>query len=612
MATGPRPRAHDAFNITLSPSCGMSSRGDVGITDDYQVYGGDKRRRNYCAITITAPFATGKLYGVFRLLQWMRQGVNVTSMLPFYDVPAIDMRTWDLWDNQDGTVERGYAGPSVFDWSALPTLSPRYSDYARILASVGINVVVLNNVNACSNGNEHVLSTDAITKRAPLSELLASYGIQTMVSACFASPILVGQLKTADPLDPGVVAWWSTKARQYKNITTSFVGMLVKADSEGQPGPSKYNRTELQGANMLGAALALVNAVCVWRAFVHPPGDNPGVQPRYQYDLFKPWDAQFDAHVSVQIKNGPFDFQVREPVDALFGQMPNTSLFLELEATQEYTGQAKHLVNLAPQWASYLAFDTMARRTTSTTAAATATSMPLSSLLPSSPHRSGMAAVSNLGSDPSWTGHPLSAVNTYAFGRLSWSPSLDATTVTKEWIRATWSDAPQVLQPLSAMMMASWEVYENYTSPLGLGFVCAGNHYDMDLGHRQRQTNATKTHLGYDRAETYGRDYRNPTFVDLESCPETQLLTFHNVPYTHQLHTHHNVSLIQYIYSSHRAGAAAAEGFVREWTALLPDLGSHPEYNRTLQRLQTGATDAGKFRDSVIKYFEGLTGILPS
>ena len=269
---------------------------------------------------------------------------------------------------------------------------------------------------------------------------------------------------------------------------------------------------------------------------------------------------------------------------------------------QEYTGQARHLVNLVPQWAHYLKFDTMARGPGTT----------LADVLAGTPLRSGMAAVSNLGSDPTWTGHPLSAVNTYGFGRLAWDPRLDAASVTREWLVATFSPVPAPrLEPLQAALMASWEVYENYTSPLGVGFVCAANHYDMDLPHRQPQTNATATHVGYQRNGTYGRDYRNPQYVQLATCPEAELLCFHNVPYTHRLRTRGNASVIEYIYASHAAGARAAAGYVQTWLDLAPELGRFPEYNVTLDRLRTGAADAAKFRDAVVDYFAKLTGIPP-
>jgi len=439
---GPRPMQDDAFAIT-NGTCG------------------DKALE---CIIIDAASPAGVLYAVFRLLHWVRTEVGVQTQLPYRDAPAVGMRTWDLWDNQDGSVERGYAGTSVFEWSHLPSLLPRYTDYARLLASVGINCIVLNNVNACGNGNEQMLASQQIQNRAKLSALLASWGIQTLVSPCFASPIIVGGLKTADPLDAGVIAWWRTKAEEYKQVSSSFVGLLVKADSEGQPGPAKYGRTELQGANMLADALQPVGAVCVWRAFVHPPGNDAGHQPSYQYNLFHPWNGHFRSNVVVQVKNGPGDFQVREPVDALFGQMGSTNLGLELEATQEYLGQAKHLANLVPQWANYLRFDTMQNGSGTTLADIIHGNIS---------HRqwTSMAAVSNFGNDPSWVGHPLSAVNAYGFGRLAWDPWQDASTITEEWIRATWGVDPRVVSPLLRMMMASWEVRESGFRP-ALDGVC--------------------------------------------------------------------------------------------------------------------------------------------
>eukprot|EP01048_Picozoa_sp_COSAG05_P019882 COSAG05_NODE_3232_length_2221_cov_1.279925_1_plen_565_part_10 len=312
---------------------------------------------------ISGPSEAAVLYGAFRFLSAVRRGAPSTTG----DAqPHAPLRVWDLWDNLDGSVERGYAGKSVFDWEALPALSPRYRDYARLLASVGINAIVWDNVNACGNDNQHILEHAYLLKLAPLAELFASYGLVTLITPCFTSPETVGSLTTSDPLDPTVIAWWKAKVAELMRIIPSFRGFLSKADSEGQPGPIKYNRTELDGANLFADVLnplpglpggVIAPGVAIWRSFSHPhysaqPPMND--QAYFQYQRFAGFDGQFRENVVLQSKNGPFDFQVREPVHSLFGHMVHTNQIVEFEATQEYLGQAKHVCHLAPQWKSYL------------------------------------------------------------------------------------------------------------------------------------------------------------------------------------------------------------------------------------------------------------------
>ena len=310
---------------------------------------------------ISGPTEAAVLYGVFRFLGAVRR--DVPSIVGDAQ-PANPLRMWDLWDNLDGSVERGYGGRSVFDWSALPELSPRYRDYARLLASVGINAIVWDNVNGCENGNQHILEHQYLGKLAPLAELFAAYGIVSLITPCFTSPETVGGLQTSDPLDAKVISFWKSKVAEIMQLIPSFRGFLAKADAEGQPGPMKYNRTELDGANLFAKALDPLPGlpggapgVAIWRSFSHPNGRAPppmNEQAYFQFQRFAEFDGQFAENVVLQNKNGPFDFQVREPVHSLFGHMDHTSQIVEFEATQEYLGQAKHVCHLPSQWESYL------------------------------------------------------------------------------------------------------------------------------------------------------------------------------------------------------------------------------------------------------------------
>eukprot|EP00054_Salpingoeca_dolichothecata_P016307 m.95405 g.95405 ORF g.95405 m.95405 type:complete len:439 (+) comp21921_c0_seq2:356-1672(+) len=380
-----------------------------------------------------------------------------------------------------------------------------------------------------------MLTSEFLTRLAPLAALFFEYGILSGIAPCFSAPMILGHLSTADPLNPDVIKWWQNATLDFYQTIPSAFGYLVKADSEGQPGPSKYNRTEVQGANLFAFALSNTTTrinnqtgltstgVVMWRAFSHPP-TNPGLQPSYQYSRYSPFNDNPLDNVILQVKNGPEDFQVREPVHALF-QLSKVNLMLEVEVTQEYTGQAKHVVNLASMWKSYLDFDL-----------SDGEGKQLQKMISgkfTGQQYSGTAGVSNLGSFGNWTGHVFSQVNTYSYGRLSWDPTLSAETVTAEWLAATFFDS-KVQTTLLPLLLDSWETYENYTSPLGLGFVCAGDHYHMDMPHREPTTNASKFGVGFHRP-LFANDYNTSVFRSIESCPESLLLAFYNLPYDYQL-----------------------------------------------------------------------------
>src|SRR5206468_633998 len=371
------------------------------------------------------------------------------------DAPRIPLRMLDHWDNLDGTVERGYAGPSLWNWAQLPAIDPRLIDYARVNASVGINGVVLNNVNA----DARILTPEYLRKVAAIADAWRPYGIRIYLSARFSAPIEFGHLPTADPLDPSVRHWWRAKADEIYRLVPDFGGFLVKANSEGQPGPQTYGRTHAEGANMLADALAPHRGKVIWRAFVYSAGGDD--RARQAYDEFKPLDGQFADNVIVQIKNGPVDFQPREPFHPLFGQMRHTHLSLETQITREYLGQSTGVVYLGPMWSEVLRADTCAPRC----------GTPVSSTT------TAIAGVSNVGSDRNWTGSDFDQANWYAFGRLAWNPRLSARQIANEWARMTWGNDPKLVQPIVAMMLNSRQAAVDYMTPLGLAHQMASDHH---------------------------------------------------------------------------------------------------------------------------------------
>jgi len=433
------------------------------------------------ALTLRAASLQGALYGAWRLLALLQR--EAPSLLApgvaEASAPAAPLRMWDLWDNLDGSVERGYAGRSIL--YPLGTADPlRVRDYARLLSSMGINAIVLDNVNACGAGNGGILAAASLKLLSPLAGAFYDYGIHSLLTPCFASPQTAGGLNTSDPRSAAVTAWWAAKVAEVGAALPAgaFRGLLFKGDTEGQPGPAEYNLTELWGANYFGSLLAPASAIAVWRAFSHPPNGRtaPVDQALFQFNRFAGWDGSALPNVVLQTKNGPFDFQAREPVHSLFGALPRTNVVLELEATPEYLGQDVHAMALPMQWATYLAFDLCGSGGGDTSLGGVVSRGAFS----------GMAAVSNFGDGENWVGHPLNAVNALGFGRLAWAPATPAPTVVREWAELTFpGSAPAAIDGVAALLEDTWEAYENVTASLGWGFVCAGNHYDMDPGGRQ-------------------------------------------------------------------------------------------------------------------------------
>ena len=417
-------------------------------------------------IVIAANTDIGVLYGVFRFLRHLQTHKPLDD-LSIISAPKIKHRMLNHWDNLDGTVERGYAGFSLWDWHKLPDyISPRYRDYARANASIGINGTVLTNVNA----NALILTPQYLVKVAALADVFRPYGIRVYLTARFSAPIEIGGLKTADPLDPDVITWWQAKADEMYRFIPDFGGFVVKANSEGQPGPHDYGRSHSAGANLLAGALAPHGGSVIWRAFVYD-NDVPDDRAKQAYNDLVPQDGMFHDNAFLQVKNGPIDFQPREPYHPLFGAMPLTPLMLEVQITQEYLGCATHLVYLAPLFKETLEADTYCNGPGSLVAQVVDGSLDNHTV-------SGMAGVTNIGSDRNWCGHPFAAANWFAFGRLAWDHTISAATIADDWLRMTFNNDVRFVEPAKAMMIDSREAVVDYMTPLGLHHIMArGHHY---------------------------------------------------------------------------------------------------------------------------------------
>jgi len=510
---------------------------DAFIIDRMSISGRD-------VLAIVSFTQRGVIYGVFDFLHRLRNGAPLEEIA---SGPQIGLRMLDHWDNLDGSIERGYAGRSLWRWDELPdNVSPRIRDYARANASVGINAVALNNVNASAQ----ILTAPYLEKVAAIADHLRIWGIRVFLSARFSAPIEIGGLATADPLDANVAGWWKAKAQEIYDLIPDFGGFLVKANSEGQPGPQDYGRTHADGANMLADAVAVIpDAVVIWRAFVYS-ADVAEDRAKQAYLELAPLDGAFRANVLLQVKNGPIDFQPREPFHPLFGAMPRTRLMLEVQLTQEYLGQGTHLAYLAPLFKEVLDADTHAAGPGTTVASIVDGSVMAKGM----GHLfSGIAAVANIGDDRNWCGHPFAQANWYAYGRLAWDHRLDPAGIADEWIRLTFTGDERFVEPVTEMMLSSRETIVDTMTPLGLHHIMAEGHHhgpgpwvDVKDAGRADWTSvyyhrADAGGLGFDRTAT-GSDavslYRSPLremFADVDTCPENLLLWFHHVPWNYRM-----------------------------------------------------------------------------
>jgi len=564
----------------------------------------------HAAIIIAANSDVGVLYGAFRLLRLVQTGQPLEH-LDLRDAPREKLRILDHWDNLDGRVERGYAGTSIWDWWKLPDyLDPRYTDYARANASIGINGAVLNNVNA----NAAVLTHEYLLKVAALAGVLRPYGIHVYLSARFSAPIEIGGLKTADPLDAAVRAWWRAKADEIYQLIPDFGGFLVKASSEGQPGPQDYHRTHADGANLLADALAPHGGIVMWRAFVYS-NENPDDRAKQAYTEFKPLDGQFHDNVLVQVKNGPIDFQPREPFSPLFGAMPKTPLMMEFQITKEYLGFATHLVYLGALYEEVLQSDTWTQGRGSTVAKVVDGELEGHAL-------TGIAGVANIGADRDWCGSTFNQANWYAFGRLAWDPTQSARAIAEDWTRMTFSNDPALVKPVVDMMMASREAVVDYMTPLGLHHLMGrGHHYGPmpwdDAGPRPDWTpvyfhRADRNGIGFDRSRT-GSDavdqYAPPLaaqFNDLAAVPEALLLWFHHVPWDYRLRS--GRTLWEELVRHYTAGVDEVKQMRATWAKLDGRIDAQ-RYAKTAAFLGIQQDEAQWWRDASLAYWQSLNGL---
>lgn len=564
---------------------------------------------------IGAHTSRGVLYGVFHLLRLMAQD-GVPQNTEVIENPASSLRMINHWDNIDGSIERGYAGKSIFYAdNAISYSSERVKDYARLLASVGINAIVINNVNVHQHETKFLTKT-YLPQIAELASIFRIYGLRLYLSINFASPLEIGGLDTADPLNSEVRQWWKDRASEIYHYIPDFGGFLVKADSEHRPGPFTYGRDHADGANMLAEALAPYGGLVVWRCFVYNCKqdwrDRSTDRAKAAYDHFMLLDGKFADNVILQIKNGPMDFQVREPVSPLFGAMEHTHQIMEFQITQEYTGQQRHLCYLVPQWKEVLEFPTYAAGEKS----------PVKKIVNGAVfgrEHNGFAAVSNIGSDLNWTGHPLAQANLYGYGRLAWNPDLSAEDIAMEWIKQTIGDSEEIANKVCTMLMNSLDIYESYTAPLGVGWmVNPSYHYGPNVdGYEYDRWGtyhfADRDGIGVDRTVKTGTGYavqymgkNAETYESLERCPDELLLFFHHVPYTHKLHS--GITVIQHIYNTHFEGAERAAGLVTEWKSLRGQV-DEELYAQVEARLMEQAEHAKEWRDIINTYFYRKSGI---
>jgi Alpha-glucuronidase len=548
---------------------------------------------------------TAILYGTYHLLRLIQTHTNI-SALNITEIPKIDIRVLNHWDNLDRHVERGYAGESIWDWHKLPDYKyQRYYDYARANASIGINGTVLNNVNA----NPDILRPEYLQKVAALAEVFRPYGIKVYLSINFSSPHIIGGLKTSDPLNLEVAQWWKAKADEIYQLIPDFGGFLVKANSEGQPGPGDFGRTHAEGANMLADVLKPHGGIVMWRAFVYANEKNEE-RSKQAYSEFKPLDGQFRKNVLVQSKNGPIDFQPREPISPLFGATPQTPIMMEFQITLEYLGLSTHLVYLGPLYEEVLNTDTGAKGKGSTVGKIIDGSLFNNTI-------SGMAGVANIGSDRNWTGHIMLQSNWYVFGRLAWNHEQTAKDIANDWIRMTLTNDHETVNTISNMMMASRETTVNYMTPLGLHHIMGtGHHYGPgpwvnNLGRDDWNPvyyhRANSQGIGFNRSATgenaieqYHPELRQ-LYAKPETTPDEFLLWFHHLPWDYKMKSGKN--LWDELTHRYYQGAENVKQMHKEWLKLESKIDPHP-FNQVKMALEIQEQEAIWWRNACVLYFQ--------
>ncbi|MGO4911028.1 alpha-glucuronidase family glycosyl hydrolase [Leeuwenhoekiella sp. W20_SRS_FM14] len=556
-------------------------------------------------LLITATTDKGLLYGTYYLLNQMQQN-NSLQNIDVLENPQLQKRLLNHWDNLDRTVERGYAGFSIWDWHLLPeVIKKEYIDYARANASIGINGTVLNNVNASAE----ILEPFYLEKVKALADAFRPYGIQVYLTARFSAPIEIGGLETADPLNKEVRSWWNQKVKEIYTQIPDFGGFLVKANSEGQPGPNNYGRSHVDGANMLAEALEPHNGIVMWRAFVYSD-EKPDDRAKQAYTEFVPFDGTFKDNVLVQVKNGAIDFQPREPFHPLFGAMPNSSLMIEFQITQEYLGGISHLTFLPKLFEETLQEDTFRQGAGSTVAKVIDGSL-------SSKKLTGIAGVSNIGTAHNWTGHPFAQANWYGYGRLAWNPILKAENIAKEWLKMTFTSNPKFVEPMTRLLLNSREAAVDYRTPLGLHHIMAAGHHQgpgpwVDyLGRADWNSvyyhKADKNGIGFDRTKTgsnaleqYAPELQE-RYNDPKTTPENYLLWFHHLPWDYTLN---NGNTLWYNLAQHyQNGVEAVENMSTTWQQMKPYVGTDV-FTETEMLLKLQLKEAQWWRDACLLYFQ--------
>ncbi|MEA5127137.1 MAG: alpha-glucuronidase [Proteiniphilum sp.] len=577
----------------------------LGLKKDGYIISGDKQK----GVTVRSVSDIGLLYGAYHLLR-LQETQNGSDRLQITESPKYDLRLLNHWDNLNGTIERGYAGHSIWKWNELPEkISPRYKEYARANASIGINGTVLNNVNA----SPAILTSDYLQKVKVVADILRPYGIKVYLSVNFSSPKILGGLPGSDPLESTVQQWWRDKAGEIYRLIPDFGGFLVKANSEGQPGPQDYDRTHADGANILADALRPYGGIVMWRAFVYNPGNED--RAKQAYGEFMPVDGKFRENVIVQVKNGPVDFQPREPFSPLFGGMEHTALMPELQVTQEYLGFSNHLVFLAPQWKEFFDSDTYCKGEGATVAKTTDGTIFPHSL-------SAIAGVANIGQDINWCGHHFAQANWYAFGRLAWNHELTADEIAEEWLRMTFTQQNGFITPVKQMMLDSWETAVNYMMPLGLHHIFAwGHHYGPEPwsdipGARpdwlpRYYHNADEKGIGFDRT-IHGSgavsQYHSPLREQLngiETCPEDLLLWFHHVPWDYRMKN--GRTLWDELCYRYDTGVQQVREFQKIWDRMEGYI-DEERFRHVQSRLKIQSRDAVWWKDACLLYFQTYSG----
>jgi alpha-glucuronidase len=555
-------------------------------------------------LVIAALNDRGALYGAFALLRKIALGEPLAN-LNETQTPRVGIRWVNEWANLDGSIERGYGGRSPF-WDNNNSREDltRATEYARLLASVGITASAITSVNA----NVRVLTPEFAPHLKRVADAMRPWGVQAAVAVDFGSPQKIGGLDTFDPLDPRVIEFWKTRVDALYQAIPDMAGIVLKADSEGRVGPAAYKRTHADAANVIARALKPHGGIFFYRGFVYNHrmdwNDPKNDRARAAVDNFIPLDGKFDDNVIIQIKNGPIDFQVREPASPLFGALEKTKMSIELQITQEYFGQGKHTVFLVPHWKDNLDFDLRVGKA----------GTPVKSRV------AGFVGVSNVGLDDNWFGNHLSQANLYGYGRLAWNPDLTSERISDEWTRLTFGHDPKVTKTVNDIQLSSWRTYENYTGPLGLQTLTdiVGNHYSVNVEASERNGwgqwhRADEKGVGMDRTTATGTgfigQYRPEVakvFESIATCPDELLLFLHHVPYTHKLKSGSTVA--QHLYDTHYEGAAKVAEYVRQWKALKP-LVDEQRYREVLAQLEYQAGQAVVWRDAVARYFHKMSGI---